>query len=186
MAEVHRPVGRRIAVAGTSGSGKTTLARQLAQRLGCPHIEADALFWGPNWTKTPLDEFRARVDQATAGDCWTFDGNYSKVRDLSWGRADTLVWLDYPLLVVLWRLLRRTLRRCLGLETLWNGNCETFWKHLFTRDSLFLWALQTHQRHRRQYPLLLQRPEFAHLAVIRLRSPRETAAWLASLEPDTK
>ncbi|WP_374711380.1 adenylate kinase [Symbiobacterium terraclitae] len=182
MPESPRPIGRRIVVVGTTGSGKTTLARQLAQRLGCPHVEADVLFWGPHWTKTPVDEFRTQVDRATAGDCWTFDGNYSKVRDITWGRADTLVWLDYPLPLVLWRLLRRTIRRSLNLEQLWNGNRETLWHHLFTRDSLFLWALQTHGRYRREYPLLLQRPEYAHLAVIRLRSPGATAAWLASLK----
>lgn len=60
--------GRRIVVVGTTGSGKTTLARQLAERFGCSHIEADALNWGPNWTAAPLNAFRARVDQATAGD----------------------------------------------------------------------------------------------------------------------
>ena len=179
MEEVHHPVGRRIVVLGTSGSGKTTLARQLAVRLGCPHIEADALYWGLNWTAAPLDEFRARVDQATACDYWTYDGNYSKVRDIAWGRADTLVWLDYPLPLVLWRLLRRTLRRVLGWEQIWNGNRESFRKQFLTRESLFLWALQTHGRHRREYPLLFQRPEYAHLTVIHLRSPRETVAWLA-------
>jgi len=173
--------GRRIVVIGTSGAGKTTLARELAAHLGCPHIEADALHWGPNWTASSPEAFRAMIDQATAGECWTFDGNYSKVRDIVWGRADTLIWLDYPLPVILWRLLRRTLRRSLGREVLWNGNRESFWKQFFTRESLLLWALTSNGRHRRQYPLLVRQPEYAHLTVIRLRSPRETAAWLASL-----
>ncbi|WP_273380985.1 AAA family ATPase [Symbiobacterium thermophilum] len=66
MADTRIP-GRRIVVIGSSGSGKTTLARELAMRLGVPHIEADALYWGPNWTPAQPDEFRRRVDQATAG-----------------------------------------------------------------------------------------------------------------------
>jgi hypothetical protein len=49
----------------------------------------------------------------------------------------------------------------------------------FSRDSIFLWALTSHPRHRREYPVLLARPENAHLAVVRLRSPRETERWLA-------
>ncbi|MEW8979717.1 MAG: AAA family ATPase [Symbiobacterium sp.] len=176
MPQELRSVGRRIVVVGASGSGKTTLARRLAERLGCPHVEVDALHWGPNWTPIPLDEFRSRVDQATAGDRWTCDGNYSKVRDLTWGRADTLVWLDYRLPLVLWRLLRRTLRRIARREALWNGNRESFRTQFLSRHSLFLWALQSHGRHRREYPRVLQRPEYAHLTVIRLRSPREAEA----------
>ena len=92
----HPPPGpRRIAVVGTSGSGKTTLAHRLAERLGIPHVELDALHWGPNWTPVAADLFRERVAQALSGEAWVVDGNYSRVRDIIWTRADTLVWLDY-------------------------------------------------------------------------------------------
>ncbi|MBN1179738.1 MAG: adenylate kinase [Anaerolineae bacterium] len=171
---------RRIVVVGTTGSGKTTLAGQLARRIGCPHVELDALHWEPNWTEAPLERFRARTCEALSGACWVTDGNYSKVRDIVWGRADTLVWLDYSLAVVFWRLFRRAVRRIATQEELWGGgNRETFRKQFLSRDSLFVWALKTYRRRKREYATLPVQPEYAHLRVIRLRSPRETAAWLA-------
>jgi adenylate kinase family enzyme len=94
---------RRVAVVGTSGSGKTTLARRLAQRLGVPHVELDALHWEADWTPVQREVFRERVSRVLDGDAWTTDGNYSAVRDIVWGRADTVVWLDYALGVVMER-----------------------------------------------------------------------------------
>ncbi|CAG0943910.1 partial gluconokinase, partial [Anaerolineae bacterium] len=94
---------KRISVVGVTGSGKTTFARQLAQRLGYPHIEMDALHWEPNWVQAPWDVFRARVDLALHGDTWVIDGNYSRARDIVWERADAVIWLDYALPLVLWR-----------------------------------------------------------------------------------
>ena len=112
--------GRRISVIGTSGSGKTTTASQIARRLGIPHVELDALHWEADWTPATLDVFRKRVAQALGGDAWAVDGNYSKVRDIVWNRADTVVWLDYGLPVILWQLVHRTLRRSLTQEELWG------------------------------------------------------------------
>jgi adenylate kinase family enzyme len=64
-------------VIGSTGSGKTTFARALAQRLGIPHIELDALFWQPNWTMTAPDEFKQRVAAALGAGEWVVDGNYN-------------------------------------------------------------------------------------------------------------
>jgi adenylate kinase family enzyme len=66
---------RRIAVVGTTGSGKTTLARQLSERLGIPHVELDAIRYGPNWKETPDEIFRECVSQALSGRSWVADGN---------------------------------------------------------------------------------------------------------------
>ncbi|HET7377987.1 MAG TPA: AAA family ATPase, partial [Anaerolineae bacterium] len=82
----------RIAVIGVTGSGKTTFARNLAQHIDGVHIELDALHWEANWIEAPDEIFRERVEQATQTERWTTDGNYSKVRDIVWGRADTIVW----------------------------------------------------------------------------------------------
>ncbi len=172
----------RIAVVGVTGSGKTTFARNLADRIGGAHVEMDALYWGPNWVEVPIDLFRERVELATRSDRWVTDGNYRKVRDIVWGRADTIVWLDYPFLIVLWRLLRRTISRAVKREEMWESrNTENLWTHFFTRDSLFVWMFKTYKRHKQELPLFFAQPEHAHLKVVRLRSSREADKWLATI-----
>ena len=167
---------QRVAVVGTTGSGKTTLAARLALCLGLPHTELDALHWDADWTPSPL--FRERVAGALQAPRWVVDGNYGVVRDIVWGRADTLVWLDYPFHVVMRQLTRRTSRRVLRQETLWNGNRERFWAQFASRDSIFLWALRTHWAKRRKYETLLADPRYAHLTLVRLHTPKEMRAWL--------
>jgi len=180
LADLPLP-GRRINVTGVTGSGKTTLARQLAQQLHYPHVELDALHWGPNWTPVSDELFRQLTADALSGDAWTVDGNYTKVRDIVVARIDTLVFLDYPLPLVLWRLLRRTTRRVVGRELLWNNNRERLWNQL-SRDSLFLWALKTYRRRKRTYAAVRTDPQWAHLIFVHLRSPHMTKVWLSNIQ----
>lgn len=170
--------GTRINVVGTCGSGKTTVAKSLAGLLDVPRVELDALFWRPGWGEASDAELRAAVSEAAAGDAWVIDGNYSRVRDLIWPRADTVVWLDYPFSRVFGQLLKRTIRRAVLREPLWQGNRESLRKSLLSRESILLWAVKTHRRRRSQYRRLLADPQYGHLKVIRLRSPREAERWL--------
>ena len=174
-------LGHRIVVVGTTGSGKTTLAGELAQRLEVPHVELDALHWEPNWVEAPIEIFRERVVHAVSGEAWVIDGNYSAVRDIVWSRADTIVWLDYSLPIILCRLTRRTFRRIFTREELWKGNKERMWVQFLSRDSIFLWALKTYRRRRREYPKLLSSPEYTHLHLVHLHSPRQARRFLLSL-----
>ena len=116
------------------------MARAVAARIDIPHVELDALHWGPNWTCPPRLEFRALVARALSRESWIVDGNYSKVRDIIWVRADTIVWLDYSLPVTLWRLTRRTLRRLAKREVLWNGNRES-WRQQFLSRRIALFVV---------------------------------------------
>lgn len=173
---------KRVRVVGTSGSGKTTLAQRLAERLGVPHIELDALHWDPGWQMAHPDVFAQRVAEASSGDEWVMDGNYSgtSVRIVPWDRVDTLIFLDYPLWVVMWRVVTRTLRRASTGVELWNGNRER-WRETFSRDSIILWSLTTYHRRRRQYRALVGTPELAGVTIIHLRSPREANRWLSRI-----
>ena len=174
---------RRTVVVGTTGSGKTTVAAELARRLGVSHVEMDALYWGPNWTSPPAEEFEARVKEAVRADSWVLDGGYGVVRHIVWSRATSLVWLDLPLRTLMVRLVRRTVSRAVTGEELWNGNRESLRAAFLSRESLLLWALKSFGRHRRQYPVHLERPEFAHLGVVRLSTPKAVRRWLDDTFP---
>jgi adenylate kinase family enzyme len=170
----------RICVVGTTGSGKSSLASELAMRLMLPYVELDSLYWGPNWTPCSKEEFRLRVSKALEGDDWVIDGNYGSVRDLSWPRADAVVWLDYPLPTILWQLWRRTWKRVLSKENLWGTNRERLWPQFFSKDSLFLWAFKTYKRRKQTYLSLINAPEYAGLMIKHFKSPREKDIWLRS------
>ncbi len=125
---------RRVAVFGTTGSGKSWLAERLAGQAGLRVIELDALYWGRNWQPAPLELFRHRVERETVGDGWIVVGNYAQVRDLVWRPADTLIWLDLSLPLVMSRLVRRTVKRVATGEELWGtGNRETIANAFFSR-----------------------------------------------------
>jgi hypothetical protein len=140
-----------------------------------PHVELDALNWGPNWTDVSAEVLRARVEQALSSSGWVVDGSYhGKLGDSVLERADFIVWLDLPFRTVARRIWSRTLRRIRTGEELWAGNRETWRDAFFSRDSLFVWIVKSHRSRRRRYLERLGRYEF-----VRLRSPKEIEAWLA-------
>lgn len=174
---------QRILILGRTGSGKTTLARELAAAVGVPHVELDALYFGPQFSTVPLPVLRERTSAAIAGERWVTDGNKSAVRDLVWPRADTVIWLDYPVAVSLWRLGKRALWRTSVIKaearTAEPGARAGLPKQLLSAAKGVLTALRSHRGQRRDYPRMFAEPGNQHLAVVRLRSPRATRAWLA-------
>ena len=172
---------RRVSVVGTSGSGKSTLASQLADILGVPHLELDAVHHQPGWEPLPTDEFRRIVAARAAAGGWVIDGNYGRVRDLVWARADTVVWLDPPKRTVMRRVVWRTLRRVALRRELWNGNRER-WRNFFTwnpEQSVISWAWHKHAPDHAKYAAAAADPACAHLRFVRLASRRDIAQFLA-------
>jgi adenylate kinase family enzyme len=166
---------RRVLVGGGSGSGKTTLASRVADVLGVPHTEIDALHHGPGWVKRPT--FEADVDAFTSEPAWVTEWQYTTVRPLLAERADLVVWLDLPRSRVMRQVTARTLRRWVRREELWNGNREPApWTSLTHPEGVVRWAWRTHHLVAGRVDALLEQDPTK--PVVRLRSHREAAAWV--------
>lgn len=174
---------RRVAVIGGSCTGKSTLSRELARRLGVPHVELDALHHEAGWHEAPAEVLQARVDAALAAapDGWVVDGNYqAKLGTSVVERADTVVLLDLPRRVALRRVLWRTAGRVVTRKELWHGNRETL-RSTFSRDSIVWWVIRQHGSYEKKWLPRLQ--PLTNVALVRLRSPRQVRAWIHSIQP---
>jgi adenylate kinase family enzyme len=170
---------KRIAIIGSTGSGKSTLARVIAKQLSLKHTELDDLQWLPGWKERETSEFRDLVDTATGDARWVIDGGYSEVRDLVWGRADTIIWLNYSFPRTAWRLLLRTYRRNAYQTPCCNGNFES-WRLSLSKDSILLWLLKSYWKNRRTFPAALQKYGEGK-SVLVFRSAKETDSWERNL-----
>jgi adenylate kinase family enzyme len=173
----------RVVVVGACGSGKTTVARSLATKLGAPFVELDALHHGPAWSVRPT--FTHDVDLATQGPRWVVDGNYSAVRDLLWSRADAIVWLDLPLWLVEYRVIRRSLFRWMVRSELWNGNRELGPLDWLDPEHPIRWAWKRHPEYRVEYAALFGDPALHSVARVRLRTRAEVRRFLRAAASTT-
>ncbi len=171
----------RYLVIGTSGTGKSTFAVKLAAAAQCPYIELDAHYWGPGWQAVPPEQFKRSVVEATQGERWVADGNYSAVRDVLWPRATHVVWLNYGRLTVFSRVLRRTLGRGLIRTRLSHGNRESLRMALFSKDSILLWSLTTYAKNRTKFAALRADKEFAHLQWTEITEPSQARSFIRAV-----
>lgn len=98
---------QRVLIIGPCGSGKSTLARELAPKLGLPLIHMDQLGWQAGWVETEKAELHRRVNEAAAEERWLIEGNYGSTLAPRLERADTVLYLDFPITLCLRRLLHR-------------------------------------------------------------------------------
>jgi adenylate kinase family enzyme len=178
---------RRVSVVGTSGSGKTTLARRIADTIGGPHLELDAVNHQPGWQPLPEGDFAARVGGFTTGtDTWVVDGNYAAITQAEvWPRADTVVWLDLPRSTVMRQLAGRSLKRVVTREALWNGNRESL-RNLLSWDpqrSVMRWAWTSHPVVRERNERAAADPTWSHLEFVRLTGRAAADEYVRSLAP---
>ncbi|MHC5795987.1 P-loop NTPase family protein [Lacisediminihabitans sp. FW035] len=170
---IRRPA--RVVVAGVSGVGKSTLARRISHALDLPYTEIDGLYHGAGWVPRP--EFLVDVELFSREAEWITEWQYRDARPILSARADTLVWLDLPSPVAVWRVVSRTIHRSRTRVELWNGNTEPGLLHALTDpEGIIRWAVKHQRTYRRTVPAAAgQHP---HLQVVRLRSQREVDAWL--------
>jgi adenylate kinase family enzyme len=90
---------KRVAVFGNAGGGKSTLAKKLAQATGLPLYPLDLVQFQVGGAKVPHEQYLKAHADLLQREAWIIDG-YG-CRKSAWerfARADTLVYIDLPLL----------------------------------------------------------------------------------------
>jgi adenylate kinase family enzyme len=170
---------RRVVVVGSYGAGKTTLARRLGELLGLEVFHLDALRWLPGWRLRPRPEWDALLERLVAGDRWIVDGNFEQTLEPRLRRADTVVVLDFPVLLSFLRVVRRRLAR--GARVDLADGCE---ERLNLQP--LVQALGYRRRERRRIFHAVNRHVPDGTRVIVLRRPAQVEQLLARLDDEAQ
>ncbi|QNM86106.1 AAA family ATPase [Polaribacter pectinis] len=164
---------RKIIITGTTCTGKTTLGRKLAKELSIKQVDLDDIHFLPNWVEKENAVFVSDVNKEIQKyDEWIVSGSYqSLLKDTVWQEANTIIWLDYPLNLIIRRYFIRTYRRVFLKEICCGENYETLAK-TFSKESLFLWIFKTYW-HRKRRMKSWKSTLFSHKNWIVLESPKE-------------
>lgn len=163
-------------IIGSGGAGKSTLARQLGEILGLPVIHLDAEYWNPGWEPTPKPEWQETVQRLVQQDAWIMDGNYGGTMDLRLPIADTVIFLNLPRWLCLWRVVKRRWQYAGTTRPDMAANCpeQLSWEFLH-----WVWTYPA----RRQATILAKldqlRPE---QKVFILRSPAQVRQFVQELQ----
>lgn len=100
---------KKVVIIGSGGAGKSTLARRMGKALGIEVFHLDRIHWRPGWTESPKAEFRKAVEEVIRKDEWIMDGNFGGTMEIRLPACDTVIFLDFPRTVCLYRVLKRRL-----------------------------------------------------------------------------
>lgn len=171
---------KRIAVIGSAGSGKSTVAATLARSLGLPLIHLDEHYYRAGWEPLSMSEWRSVHDELVAGAAWVMDGNYKSTLPARLRATDTVVFLDSPGWLCLWRVLVRRLR-WLGRRA--PGMADGCVERLDRRTPQFLRYVWGYPRTMRPQVLGLLADRAHGAQVVHLASRGQVRRFLAALPP---
>ena|SRR5215217_5696780 len=168
---------RRVLVIGAGGAGKSTFARRLGRRLDIEVKHLDKFYWRSGWTEPSKEAWLQTVADLTSGDSWIMDGNYGGTLEFRIQHCDTIIFLDMPRLLCLWRIAkRRLLYRNRSRPDIAEGCNEKLdaefiqwvWNYSHTTRPKVVKLLEEHSQSKR---------------VVWLRSHAEVEKFLAKKEP---
>ena len=135
----------KIHIIGCSGSGKTYFANALSTQYNIPHFDLDDIQWDNSakayGTKRPLDERKALLQEILLNHDWIIEGVYDSWVQQSFDEADKIYVLDMPRYLYKSRIIRRSVKRKLGIlkgkkETL-KSVCDLLkWTETFQNKNL--------------------------------------------------
>ena len=165
----------RIVIVGSGGSGKSTAAKQLGLALSLEVIHLDRLFWKPGWVRVPPPEQEAIIQEIISRPSWIIDGDHLRTQPLRFAAADTILFLDFPRCVCLWRTVKRFFQHWRRSRPGMAEGCPERLSWLLLQ---WVWRYPTDTR-----PQVMEniRQYAEGRQVIALRGPRDVPSFLCSL-----
>jgi len=135
-------------IIGGAGSGKSTAAQMIGKKLGLPVYHMDReVYWLPGWVEREKSDQLRQVERLVAHDAWVIEGNSSSTFALREARADLLIWLDIPLALRVFRVIRRSLMQRGQSRPDMTDGCE---ERLRMLPGFLHFILSTHRSSRRK------------------------------------
>ena len=110
----------KIHIIGCSGTGKTYLANALSKKHNISHYDLDDIYWDNTSScygvKRPVEERDSLLSDILSNDSWIIEGVYYSWCGEIFEKADVIYFLDTPKHVYKWRIIKRFIKRKLGLE----------------------------------------------------------------------
>lgn len=100
---------KKIIVIGCGGAGKSTFSRKISKKFNIPVYHLDKLFWNKGWVETPKEKFDSDIKKILNRDKWIIDGNYLRTLDMRAEKADTIIFINMPTYLCLYRIIKRRL-----------------------------------------------------------------------------
>ena len=169
---------KRVMIIGCSGSGKSSLALKLAQKTELPVIHMDQFYWQPDWVMRSDEAISKLVADAISRDAWIFDGNYSRNFNERAVRSDTIVFLDFPRWLCLFRVTKRAILNLGKSRSDMADDCPERLDTAFLEFLKFIYYYPSNGR-LKALQLLEEAPESA--AVFHLRTRLEVEQFLHSV-----
>lgn len=166
---------KRVMIIGQPGSGKSTFAARLGEVTGLPVVHIDKIHYQPGWIERTPEEKTRLCREIHARDRWIFEGGHSKTWKERIERSDTIIWLDYPVALRLWRVIKRTLKYHGRSRPDMPDNCPERFSIEF-----FSWIWKTRKTNRMKIQRIFDyAPEGK--TMLALRSNQEMQAYLRSI-----
>jgi len=169
---------KRVAVFGNTGGGKSTLARRIAEVTGLPLHPLDLIQFKAGGEEVSQADFLQAHAELLQREAWIIDGFGTLAT--AWerfGEADTLVYVDLPLVTHVWFVTKRLLAAPFVAPEGWPEN-SPIW-HSTINCYKIIWRCHRHLTPKyRQLVAEMAASKRVH----HLRSPAEMAAFLDALK----
>ncbi len=171
-----------ILILGNPGAGKSFLARKISEILSMPIIELDMLFWGRNWSKFSSTHVHNIVKKKVMKTPHIVEGQYPEMRNTLPKYADTIIFIDFPLPLLFWRLLKRSTKRAFTGESTCHGNKETFRKLFFSKHSMIYYIFQVYSKNRYDNLRIIRDARKENKETYILKNSHEILAFIDNLK----